>query len=127
MPAPIKINKQKYNQTLETFKSLDDFKICCKVSIIECINSPHVPRLTKCMKSCLEAIEAVDLCQYFVASKSSNMKKCITFVVAVVKTCIKECEKAVYDKHLLKVNKSTTAKAGQIFLKNIEKLKNELK
>ena len=51
----------------------------------------------------------------------------ITFVVAVVKTCIKECEKAIYDKHLLKVNKSTTAKAGKIFLKNIEKLKNTLK
>ena len=64
MPAPTKINKEKYNQTLETFKSLDDFKICCKVSIIECINSVHVARLTKCMKSCLEAIEAVDLCQF---------------------------------------------------------------
>lgn len=116
-------NNAMYKLTLNTFKSLDDFKICCKVSIIECMNSTHVQKLTKCMKACLEAIEAIDLCQYFIASKSTNMKKCITFVSSVVKTCIKECEKATFDKHLLKINKSTTARAGSVFLTNLQKVK----
>ena len=116
-------NSAIFKLTLNTFKSLDDFKICCKVSIIECMNSGHVQKLTKCMKACLEAIEAIDLCQYFIASKSVNMKKCITFASAVVKTCVKECTSATFDKHLLKVNKSTTARAGSVFLANLQKMK----
>tara|TARA_B100000963_G_scaffold361979_1_gene401546 strand:+ start:5589 stop:5951 length:363 start_codon:yes stop_codon:yes gene_type:complete len=115
-----------YDLTLKTFKDLEDYKICCKVSIIECMNSTHIHKLKKCMKSCLESIEAVDICQYFIASKSVNVKQCITFVATVVKRCIKECEKSSFDKHLTKVNKDTTAKAGKVFLDSLLKMKKKL-
>ena len=113
-----------YDLTLQTFKALEDFKICCKVSIIECMNSVHLNKLRKCMKLCLESIEAVDICQYFIASKSINAKQCITFVSSVIKKCINECSKTSFDKHLKKVNKDTTAKAGKVFLQLLEKIKN---
>tara|TARA_Y100001958_G_C21118837_1_gene463565 strand:+ start:63 stop:425 length:363 start_codon:yes stop_codon:yes gene_type:complete len=115
-----------YNLTLNTFKALEDFKICCKVSIIECMNSQHLDKLRKCMKLCLESIEAIDICQYFIASKSINVKQCITFVSTVVKKCIHECIKSSFDKHLKKVNKDTTAKAGKVFLDLLTKMKNKL-
>ena len=120
----MKVNN--YDLTLRTFKQLEDFKVCCKVSIIECMNSKYINRLTKCMKCCLESIEAIDVCQYFIASNSPNAKQCITFVSSVVKRCIRECEKATYDAHLIKVNKKTTAKAGSIFLSSLIKIKNKL-
>ena len=115
-----------YDLTLKTFKALEDFKICCKVSIIECMNSQHINKLRKCMKLCLESIEAVDICQYFIASKSINVKQCITFVNSVVQKCINECKRSSYDKHLTKVNQDTTAKAGKVFLSLLSKIKTKI-
>ena len=63
------------------------------------------------------------LCQYFIASHSKNVKQCITFVSSVLKTCIKECNKAIYTAHLQKVNRDTTAKACAIFLESLQKIK----
>ena len=111
---------------IQTFTQLEDFKLCCKVSIIECMNNQNIQNLTKCMKACLESIEAVDVCQYFIASKSSNAKQCITFVISVLKKCIIECNKASINEHLKKVNKDTTAKAAKVFMKSLLKLKEKL-
>jgi hypothetical protein len=115
-----------YDLTLKTFNQLEDFKICCKVSIIECMNSPYINKLRKCMKLCLESIEAVDICQYFIASRSINVNQCITFVSSVVKKCISECNNSTFDNHLTKINKDTTAKAGKVFLSSLLKIKNKL-
>jgi hypothetical protein len=78
------------------------------------------------MKSCLESIEAVDVCQYFIASKSTNARQCITFVISVLKKCIQECSKASFDAHLTKINKYTTLKAAEVFMKSLLKIKEQL-
>jgi hypothetical protein len=119
-------SKNEYDIILRTFKELEDFKICCKVSILECINSKYINKLTSCMKVCLESIEAVDVCQYFIASKSKNTVQCIAFVVSVLKNCIKECNKASYDSHLKKINRDTTAKAATVFMNSLLKIKKSL-
>lgn len=116
----------KYDTVLEIFKQLEDCKICCKVSVIQCMNSKHVQQLVPCMKACLECIEVCDVTQYFIAARSKNVKQAISFCLAVLKTCIKECEKAVLDSHLKKVNKETTAKACKVFMATLKKFKNKL-
>lgn len=117
--------KNNINNIIKIYKELEDCKICCKVSIIESLNSKYVNKLTNCIKSCLECIEACDVCQYFIASNSKNMKQCITFTIAVLKTCILECNKSTYDSHLKKVHKDTTSKKCMEFLKSLQKLKSK--
>ena len=90
-----KSNSNVIKKVSELFEKLEDTKLCCKLSILECMNfikhtqdRNKLNKLSNCVTSCLETIEVCDLCQYFIASKSSNNVKCINFTIQVLKSCI---------------------------------------
>ena len=120
--------------TMKVFKELENVKLCCKVSIIDNMNyikenndnSKDVKNISDCTMSCLECIEMCDVCQYFIASKSTNIDKCISFMIVVLNTCIKSCKKADCNPHLKQVNINTTAKQCQIFIKSLRNLKTKI-
>ena len=83
--------KKNNKHIIKTMQEIEEFKTCCKVSIINCMNSKDINLTMNCLKACFECIEICDICQFFIASDSINTKYCISFFIHVITNCIKKC------------------------------------
>ena len=108
---------------INCFHKLEDCKLHCRVTIIENMNQVDVNKNVSCIKACLECIEVCDLTQYILASKSPNTKQCIVFMNKVLKSCIKECKKTMYNKHLETIN-TDCIKSCELFMKSLKDIQN---
>ena len=120
----------KTKMIMDVFKNLEAYKLSCKITIIT--NMDYIKSnkktnklniLNHCTMSCLECIETIDLCQYFIASKSISMVKAIIFTTNILKHCIECCSKTGFDPVLKEVNVDTTIRQCKILIRSLNKLK----
>jgi hypothetical protein len=69
---------------LNVFYSSEEVKNSSKVCSIQLIHSLNVAEYAKTISSCLELKETVDLCQFYIANKSPNVKLNIQFTKTVL-------------------------------------------
>lgn len=86
-------DEQLENLLLQSFDSLDKTKEACKVTISQCLQAPDPITTMNLAKSCLETIDASELCKMFILNKSPNIKNSVGFTLKVLKTNSNECKK----------------------------------
>lgn len=78
---------------LKSFEMLDKTKETCKVTISQCLSSLNPQISNNMIRSCLETVDATDLCKMFIINRSPNIKHCVAFTLKVIKTNMHECSK----------------------------------
>tara|TARA_B100001287_G_C22370527_1_gene384066 strand:- start:1 stop:381 length:381 start_codon:yes stop_codon:yes gene_type:complete len=118
---------------MDVFKNLEAYKLSCKITIITNMDyikhnnkTSKLNALNNCTMACLESIEVCDLCQYFIASKSSSMDSTIKYTISILKNTIELCSKTGFDTRLKEVNIQTTSKQCKLLIKALTKLRKHL-